>query len=100
MHARVSTYQTSDAAKLVDGFRSVTDALEQVDGFSHAYFMVDEATGKALSITIWETEAALNASASSADDLRKQATQAGGGARIESVQHYEIPLTVGMQIRA
>jgi heme-degrading monooxygenase HmoA len=99
MHARVSTYQTSEAAKLVDGFRSVTDQLEQVDGFSHAYFMVDEATGKALSITIWESQAALDASASSADDLRRRGTEASG-TTIESVQHYAVPLVIGMPIRA
>ncbi len=99
MHARVSTYQTSDPQKLVDGFKSVTDALEQVDGFSHAYFMVDEATGKALSITIWESAAALEASASAADDLRRRGTEASG-TTVESVQHYDVPLTVGTQIKA
>lgn len=98
MHARVSSYQASDPQRLVEGFQSVSDALEQVDGFSHAYFMVDRDSGKALSITIWESEDALNASVAKADELRKQGTQSSA-TTIESVQHYEIPLTIGTPTR-
>ena len=47
-----------------------------------------------MSITIWDSEEALNASAAKADELRKQGAEAGGS-EIESVQHYEIGLTVG-----
>lgn len=99
MHARVSSYQASDPQRLVEGFESVSGALEQVDGFSHAYFMVDRDSGKALSITIWDSEDALNASVAKADELRKQGTQSSA-TMIESVQHYEIPLTVGAPTRA
>ncbi len=98
MHARVSSYQANDPQRLVEGFQSVSDALEQVDGFSHAYFMVDRDSGKALSITIWESEDALNASVAKADELRQQGTQASA-TTIESVQHYEIPLTIGTPAR-
>jgi heme-degrading monooxygenase HmoA len=98
MHARVSSYQASDPERLVEGFRSVTDSLEGIDGFSHAYFMVDHASGKAMSITIWDSEEALTASVSQADELRKRGTAASGTA-IQSVQHYEIPLTVGTPTR-
>ena len=94
MHARVSTYKASDTDGLVDGFKSVTDSLERIDGFSHAYFMVDPASGKAMSITIWDNEDALNASAKAADELRKRGTTPSGTA-IESVHHYEIPLRIG-----
>jgi heme-degrading monooxygenase HmoA len=99
MHARVSSYQTSDPQKLVDGFRSVTVALEQLDGFSHAYFMVDPDSGRAMSITIWESEEALQASVAKADELRRQGTEPSGTS-IDSVQHYEIPLTIGTPSRA
>jgi heme-degrading monooxygenase HmoA len=94
MFARVSTYRAADADKLLEGFRGVTQALEQIDGFSHAYFMVDRAGGKAMSITIWDTEDALTASVAKADELRKQGSETGGG-QIESVEQYEIGLTVG-----
>jgi heme-degrading monooxygenase HmoA len=94
MHARVSTYHTDDPERLVEGFKNVSSDLEQVDGFSHAYFLVDSEGGKALSITIWDTEDALLASQSKADELRKRGTEPSGTS-IDSVDHYEISHTVG-----
>ena len=47
-----------------------------------------------MSITIWETEDALLASAARADELRKSATEPSGGT-IESVEHYEVAMTAG-----
>ena len=93
MFARVSTYR-GDADRLLEGFAGVTEPLEAIDGFSHAYFMVDRETGKGMSITIWHSEEALNASVAKADELRKQGAEAGG-AEVESVKHYEIGMTVG-----
>ncbi len=94
MFARVSTYRADDADKLVEGFRSVTDPLEQMDGFSYAHFLVDRTSGKGMAITVWESEQALSASVATADELRKRGSETGGGS-IESVEHYEIALTVG-----
>ena len=92
MFARVSTYR-GDGDRLLQGFADVTGPLEAIDGFSRAYFMVDRANGKGMSITVWESEEALNASAAKADELRSRGAEAGG-ATIESVEHYEIGLTV------
>ena len=94
MFARVSTYRGGDADRLLQGFRDVTGSLETIDGFSHAYFMVDRESGKGMSITIWESEEALRESAARADELRKQGAETGG-AEIESVAHYEIGITAG-----
>ena len=94
MFARVSTYSGGDAERLLQGFADVTEPLEAIDGFSHAYFLVDRASGKGMSITIWASEEALNASVAKADELRSRGA-AAGGAQIESVQHYEVGLTVG-----
>jgi heme-degrading monooxygenase HmoA len=92
MFARVSTYR-GDGDRLLQGFADVTGPLEAIDGFSRAYFMVDRENGKGLSITVWESEEALNASAAKADELRSRGAEAGG-ATIESVEHYEIGMTV------
>ena len=46
MFARVSTYRAADAEKLLQGFESVTDRLEQMDGFSQAFFLVDRASDR------------------------------------------------------
>ena len=94
MHARLSTYQTDDPEGLVGGLMSVTEELEQVDGFSHAYFLVNRETGKAASLTIWEDEKALDASVAKADELRAKGTQPTG-ASIEAVDHFEVVHTAG-----
>jgi hypothetical protein len=96
MFARVSTYR-GDADPLLQGFAAVTGPLEAIDGFSHAYFMVDRESGTGMSITIWTSEEALLSSVAKADELRRQGAEAGG-AEIESVQHYEIGMTVGTPV--
>ena len=93
MFARVSMYR-GDGDRLLEGFADVTGPLEAIDGFSHAYFMVDRESGKGMSITIWTSEEALLSSVAKADELRRQGADAGG-AEIESVEHYEIGMTVG-----
>lgn len=92
MFARVSTY-SGEADQLVQGFESARDELQQIAGFSQAYFCVDRANGKGLTVTLWESEQALEASAGQANRLREQATQPSG-ATIDSVQHYEVAITV------
>jgi heme-degrading monooxygenase HmoA len=93
MHGRLSTYQ-GDADQLNPGFQAQTDAVQQIDGFSKAFFGVDKSSGKAFSLTLWESEEALEASAAKADELRSSATQPSG-ASIESVQHFEITIALG-----
>lgn len=93
MFARVSTYSGADPDRLVAGFEAIADQLKQIDGFSDAEFLIDRASGKAISITVWETEEAMIASQAAADSLRRQGSEAGG-ASIDSVEHYEIAMTV------
>lgn len=93
MHARVSTYE-GEPDRLVSAFDSVTGPLEQLDGFSGAYFLVDRAGGRGMSITLWESEEALEASVERANQMREQAS-AGADASIRSVDHYEVALETG-----
>ncbi|HEY3021110.1 MAG TPA: hypothetical protein VGJ32_13010 [Solirubrobacteraceae bacterium] len=91
MHARVSRYR-GDAGRLREGFESVTAELERLDGFSHAYFLTDGEHGRAMSITLWSSREALDASAERAHQMRTQATSPSD-ATIESVESYEVVLT-------
>jgi heme-degrading monooxygenase HmoA len=93
MHARVSTYE-GQADELVKGFASVAGPLEDLEGFSVAYFLVDREAGKGVSITLWESEDALAASAERANQMREKATDQAG-ATIRSVESFEVALTVG-----
>jgi heme-degrading monooxygenase HmoA len=92
MYARLSTYE-GQAGELTTGFDAQTDALEQLDGFKAAYFGVSD-SGKAFSLTVWETEDALEVSAERAKQMRSDATQPSG-AQIQSVESFEITTTAG-----
>jgi heme-degrading monooxygenase HmoA len=89
--ARVSRYR-GEAARLRDGFRAVTAELEQLEGFSHAYFLANREHSRAMSITLWDSEEGLTASAERAHRMRTQATEPAD-ATIESVESYEVVLT-------
>jgi heme-degrading monooxygenase HmoA len=91
MFARVATY-SGDADELIRGFEGARGELEHMDGFSRAYFCVDRNSGKALTMTLWESERALDASAERAHQLRTQATEPSG-ATTDSVAHYTVHLT-------
>jgi heme-degrading monooxygenase HmoA len=92
MHARLSIYE-GPGDELSKGFQAQTEPLAQLDGFKAAYFGVSD-SGKAFSLTLWETEDALNESAERAKQLRSDATQPSG-AGIQSVEHFEITSTAG-----
>jgi heme-degrading monooxygenase HmoA len=91
MHARLSTYE-GQAEELHTEFEAQTDALERIDGFRAAYFGLSD-SGKSFSLTLWESEEAVEASAEIANQLRSEATQAG--AQILSVEHFEITTRAG-----
>ena len=90
MFARVSTYDKGDDA-LVDGFNSVTDQLREVDGFKGAYFLIDREGGKAMSVTLWESNDALEASVDRANQMRDEATSQADTSTV-SVDHYEVAI--------
>ena len=92
MFARVSTY-TGDADELVRGFESARNDLQEIAGVSQAYFCVDRASGKGLTVTLWNDKEALEASAEQARQLRARATEPSA-ATIDSVEQYEVALTV------
>ena len=89
--ARVSRYR-GDAALLREGFEAVTAELEGLEGFSHAYFLTNSEHSRAMSITVWDSEEALTASAERAHRMRTQATEPAD-ASIESVESYQVVLT-------
>ena len=90
MHARVSTYGGA-SDDLVAGFDRASGPVQEIDGFVAAYFLVDRNGNKALSMTLWETEEALEASVERANQLR---SEAAGDVPIESINHYEVAVQV------
>jgi heme-degrading monooxygenase HmoA len=98
MYARVSRY-SGDADRLVAGFESARGELEQLEGFAEAFFLIDRDNSRAMSITLWESEAALQASAERAHRMRTQASEPAD-ASIDAVESYEVPMTVKPAARA
>ena len=91
MHARVSRY-SGDADRLSAGFEAVTRELEQIDGFAQAFFLTDHESGRAISITLWDSREALDASAEAAHRMRTRATEPAD-ATIDGVESYDVVLT-------
>jgi heme-degrading monooxygenase HmoA len=92
VHARVSSYE-GDVDRLIDGFGRQTHLLQQLEGFGGAHLLVDRGGGRALTVTLWDSEEALSASASRAAHLRDEATETAA-ATIGSVDSYEVAVTV------
>ena len=92
MFARVTRYHADeDTNQLLAGFQETIGALQIVKGFSHGYFMVDPKSGEAISMTVWETEQAMQESTESAEERRRQRTESHH-ASVVSVDSYEIGL--------
>jgi heme-degrading monooxygenase HmoA len=97
MHARVSFYEVAsggDTAAGVKGFEDAMQPLLQMEGNRGVELLVDQDSGKAITITYWETEEDLRSSAEQANKLRKEASDTGG-LSIRGVENYEVALEAG-----
>ncbi len=95
MRARVSTYSGTpeQAEEGVRNFEGLTDPLRSLDGFEGAYLLLDRGTGKALTITLWTTEEAEQASAEQAKQMRSQAA-GEAGMSTDSVESFEVAVNI------
>jgi heme-degrading monooxygenase HmoA len=93
MFARISSYQlpADQADQAVQAFNTAINPLRQLDGAKGAYFLLDRSSGKALTITLWQSEEALGASEEAANKLRSDAAGSAGGT-VQSVERYEVAL--------
>ena len=95
MFARVSTIQ-GKPERVEDGIRNyreqVMPSVQKMAGFKGAYFLVDRKIGKVVSITLWDTEKSLQASAAAADRLRAQASQTAAAPKPPVVEIYEVAI--------
>jgi heme-degrading monooxygenase HmoA len=97
MHARVSLYQLAEGGDVegaVKAFDSSIETVQQMDGHQGLMLLVNRDSGKAITITLWDTEESLQSTSAQADSVRKQAADAGG-LSIQEVEHYEVVRDVG-----
>jgi len=89
------TWFTMDPADLddaIDTYRMATlPALEEMDGFCSASLMVDRASGRAVSSSMFESREAMVASRAAADELRTR-TASDMGASVDDICEFDLAL--------
>jgi heme-degrading monooxygenase HmoA len=92
MFARVRT-TSGVPEKVDDGIRHFQDNVvagyRNAPGFNGAYLLVNRQTGKVVGITLWDTEANMQATAAASERLRAAGTQAVSGTT-PAPEEYEV----------
>ena len=88
MHARATTLRASTrpVQEEIDHYQEGIPSVREIPGNRGAFLLVDRSARKAIGVTLWESEEAMQASRQRADELREQAQEAPG----ESVDEYEV----------
>jgi heme-degrading monooxygenase HmoA len=81
-------------AEAVEAFREAASQLASLDGLQGGYVLTDEEEGAVMSITLWESRAAMDASEVRAARLRQEAAKQADGA-VTSVQCLEVAVEIG-----
>jgi heme-degrading monooxygenase HmoA len=92
MHARITTIQGTPA-QLQNGVQQIRDTVphvEQIEGFRGVYALADAASGKLVIMALWDTEAAMFASAAAGRSLSQQVSQAAGATAEAAVENFEV----------
>jgi heme-degrading monooxygenase HmoA len=90
MWARVSSYQGSPEQVDRASANLPEDALREMSGFERAYLLIDRESGKALTVTLWESEEALRETEDRANQLRSQVADDLGTSGAPSIERYEV----------
>ena len=93
MFARVSTIEGKPelVEESIRNYREqMIPSARKTDGFQKASLMVDRKKGKMVGITLWDTQANVQASSAAADKLRAQGVQAAGTVQPAIVEIYEV----------
>jgi heme-degrading monooxygenase HmoA len=93
-HARVSFYQASDPDRAARAFEGAVSPVQEMQGNRGGLFLIDRNNNKAITITLWEDEDSLKASAEQANQVRQSAADSGG-LDIQGVESYEIAVEFG-----
>ena len=103
MFARIVTYTQSAPSphRIEEALRRTRERLpwvRELDGIKGAYFFVDRHSGKAIFISLWESEQAMKRSDELMRPLRAELTGAFAANRVD-VEHYEVGETLTQEIR-
>src|SRR5919112_5798486 len=98
------TYTQADPSphRLEEGVRRITETFQwvrQLDGIEGAYYFVDRKGGKAITITLWESEEAVQRSLEVLAPLRAELSKVFAADRID-MEYYEVGEMHTQEIRA
>jgi serine phosphatase RsbU (regulator of sigma subunit) len=107
--ARIVTYtadpsprlQSATVVNIEQGLRRTWERLpgvRQLEGLESAYFFVDRQRGKAIFISLWESEQAMNNSEEVMRPLRAELSEAFAANSVD-VEHYEVGEMLVQEIR-
>ena len=93
MFARVTTYEleADRATEAVDAFAPAIESIKALDGLVDAYFLVECGGDRALSMTIWESQDAMERSRVAASRAR---IEAAGAVDVEVLSTYEFAVGI------
>ena len=88
MYARATTLQASTrpVQEEIDHYQEGIPAVREISGNRGAFLLVNRSAGEAISVTLWESDEAMQASRKRADELRQEAQESTG----EPVDEYEV----------
>jgi serine phosphatase RsbU (regulator of sigma subunit) len=92
--ARMITYTQADPSphRLEEGVRRITETFQwvrQLDGIEGAYYFVDRKGGKVITITLWESEEAVQRSLEVLAPLRSELSKTFAADRVDT-EYYEV----------
>lgn len=91
VYARATTLRVSPE-KIQEGilhYEAGIPSFSEIAGNRGTFLLVDRSSGKGIGVTLWESEAAMQASRHRGDDQRRHLTQEAHGEE-ESVEQYEV----------
>jgi hypothetical protein len=91
MFARLTVLEGSPD-KVDEGIRSaqeIASSAKEMPGFTGGTWAVDRSSGKAIALTLWETEQALQESETWGQQVRQDAASTVAG-HVVSVERYEV----------
>ncbi|WP_328298319.1 hypothetical protein OG389_11170 [Streptomyces sp. NBC_00435] len=92
MFARLSTYRGSPvpaAGDVAANSEAIVQRVRDVPGFRGVYYLVDRASGRAVSLTLWEDERTMRESEDHGARIRAETAQREGQ-QILSVERFEV----------
>ena len=93
MFARVSTIHGSpERLEEAINYLGAPASFRQAQGFKGNYLLVDRENGKMLTITLWESEADLRATAQSVNPVRQEGARRAGATQPPVVEVYEVAI--------